>query len=214
MEAKWLENRLTAGRKETVVSNTSAASAGERSRVMGMRARNIKPGLFRNELLATQDPLFTLIFQGLWCMADREGRLEDRPAKIHININPCRPMTGTEQAIGWLAENGFIQRYEAGGVRYIQVENFLKHQNPHCKEAKSTIPAPCKHSAFPSDSGFLTPDSGFLTPDSLRSSSLGNLLPSYSDTAPGRVKNASKKEENRRSVASMAAAAVKAVPKQ
>ena len=41
-----------------------------------------------------------------------------------------------------LNDNGFIQRYEIAGERYIQVTNFLKHQNPHCKEQASVIPAP------------------------------------------------------------------------
>ena len=41
-----------------------------------------------------------------------------------------------------LNDNGFIQRYEIAGEKYIQVINFLKHQNPHCKEQASVIPAP------------------------------------------------------------------------
>ena len=46
------------------------------------RARNIKPGFFANENLAECDPLARLLFAGLWCLADREGRLEDRPKRI------------------------------------------------------------------------------------------------------------------------------------
>ena len=38
-----------------------------------MRARNLKPGFFKNETLAEIEPLGRLLFQGLWCMADREG---------------------------------------------------------------------------------------------------------------------------------------------
>src|SRR5206468_1572419 len=36
---------------------------------------------------------------------------------------------------------GFIRRYEAGGVRVIQVVNFGRHQRPHPKEPKSALPA-------------------------------------------------------------------------
>src|SRR5262244_3073085 len=53
-----------------------------------IRARNIKPGIFKNELLGAADPLLTLLFEGLWCMADREGRLEDRPLRIKAEIFP------------------------------------------------------------------------------------------------------------------------------
>jgi hypothetical protein len=107
-----------------------------------MRARNVKPSLFKNEFLATSDPLNTIIFEGLWCMADKEGRLEDRPRKIHLEINAGRAYEGTEAALAWLAEQGFILRYAHGADRYIQVVNFHKHQNPHPREAESVIPAP------------------------------------------------------------------------
>ena len=53
-----------------------------------MRARNIKPGFWRNEELAEISPAGRLIFIGLWCMADREGFLEDRPKKIKLEILP------------------------------------------------------------------------------------------------------------------------------
>lgn len=149
-----------------------------------MRARNIKPSLFKNELLAIADPLYTVVFAGLWCLADRRGRLEDRPAKIHFDINPGRAFEGTSGALDWLASNGFIARYEVNGTRYVQILNFEKHQNPHHREPESVIPAmpgaeppcmtvepgandECLGHGCPSsraDSGFLIPDSGFLKP--------------------------------------------------
>lgn len=106
-----------------------------------MRARNIKPSIFRNELLAVGDPLYTLIYEGLWCLADREGRLEDRPARIHLEVNPGRAFDGTARALEWLADNGFVIRYGCGEGRFIQVVNFAKHQKPHQNEKPSEIPA-------------------------------------------------------------------------
>jgi hypothetical protein len=147
-----------------------------------MRARSLKPSLFKNELLAVADPLYTVIFEGLWCAADRDGRLEDRPGKLHIEINPGRGFEGTERSLGWLAENGFVLRYEVAGVKYIQVLNFSKHQKPHVNEKPSVIPPPtcalgsasepeCTTLAESEhDQGTkhlaLTPDSGLLTPES------------------------------------------------
>ena len=69
-----------------------------------------------------------------------------------------------------LHQAGFILRYQVGGLRFIQVLNFSKHQNPHCREPESTIPAPDEHSARtvqeqgehrtgPADSLLLIPDS-------------------------------------------------------
>ena len=46
---------------------------------MPMRTRLLKPGFFMNEELARLPVRARLLFAGLWCLADREGRLEDRP---------------------------------------------------------------------------------------------------------------------------------------
>ena len=170
-----------------------------------MRARNLKPGFFRNEYLSNLDPLARLLFVGLWCLADREGRLEDRPGKIKIEVLPSDDCD-VEQMLEDLARpqgpNGerFIRRYLVEGKRCIQVLNFLRHQNPHIREAASLLPAPPvevdatqrasnapilhqastvlaaeTHQASPADS--LIPDS--LIPDSLIPDSLiaDSLIP-------------------------------------
>ena len=141
------------------------------------RARNIKPALFKNEVLGVADPLFTLCFEGLWLLADRDGRLEDRPIRIKAEIFPYRDGLKIENILDWLACNGFIIRYQYGENRYIQIINFAKHQNPHKNEAPSEIPEysdTCKTSDFigtDSDSiGCAPADS--LSLDSLSSDSL------------------------------------------
>jgi hypothetical protein len=149
------------------------------------RARNIKPGFFLNDKLAECDPLARLLFAGLWCIADREGRLEDRPKRIKAEVLPyddCDP----DDLLNQLAQRGFIIRYEVDGNRYIQITNFKKHQNPHVKEAPSIIPPPpeqelapekhCtstvqtpeKHDKDPADSLKLIPDSLKPHTDSLK----------------------------------------------
>lgn len=106
-----------------------------------MRARSIKPGFFTNEDLADVGPLGMLLFEGLWCMADREGRLEDRPRQIRAQVLPYFE-ADANQLLGALASRGFIVRYQAGSRRFIQIVNWLKHQNPHHMEQPSEIPAP------------------------------------------------------------------------
>lgn len=140
-----------------------------------MRARSLKPSLFTNELLAVADPLYTVVFAGLWCMADKEGRLEDRPAKIHMALNPGRAFDGTCRALEWLADNGFIHRYQAEEAKYIQVLTFWKHQHPHQNEKPSAIPAREKVTSACNQGSkhfALTPSS--LTPDSLNTAAGGN----------------------------------------
>lgn len=109
-----------------------------------MRARSIKPGVCDNELLGTADPFYTLLFERLWMIADREGRLEDRPLRIKAQAFPYREGLDVEPMLAWLTKNGFILRYAADGKRYIQVLEFKKHQKPHSNEQDSVIPPPKK----------------------------------------------------------------------
>jgi len=111
-----------------------------------MRARDIKPGFFLNEYLAACSPHARLLFIGLWMLADREGRLEERPKQIKAKIFPFEDVD-LEGLLEELAkspegDHPFIQRYEVKGKSYIQVVNFLKHQSPHPKERPSEIPPP------------------------------------------------------------------------
>ena len=144
------------------------------------RARNIKPSFFTNEDLVELSFETRLLFIGLWTLADRAGRLEDRPKRIKMAVFPADSVD-VERGLADLEEAKFIDRYEAEGKLCIQIINFLKHQNPHIKEAPSTLPerkstdkergehgastvqARCSNSASPADS--LIPDS--LIPDSL-----------------------------------------------
>ena len=106
-----------------------------------MRARNIKPGFFKNDTLAELEFAGRLLFIGLWGLADRAGRLEDRPKKVKAEIFPYDDVD-VGSFLGELAKRNFIIRYEAEGARYIQIVNFDKHQNPHPRETPSNIPAP------------------------------------------------------------------------
>lgn len=103
------------------------------------RARNIKPGFFRNADLVELSMEARLLFVGLWTLADREGRLEDRPKQIKMEIFPADNVD-CDALISAIAETGMLVRYDVDGKRYLQVVNFSKHQNPHRDEKASTIP--------------------------------------------------------------------------
>jgi len=114
------------------------------------RARNIKPSFFSNDDLADVDPLGRILFIGLWTVADREGRLEDRPRRIKAEVLPY-DICDVDSLLSDLEKHGFILRYASGDDRFIQVLNFTKHQNPHVKESSSTIPAPGQSDAGSSE---------------------------------------------------------------
>lgn len=105
------------------------------------RARSIKPGFFLNESLASLHPLTRILFEGLWCHADREGRLEDRPRRIKAEVLPYDDHD-VDEGLNDLQRCEFILRYRNCKSSYIQIVNFTRHQNPHVKEPASTIQAP------------------------------------------------------------------------
>ena len=104
------------------------------------RARNIKPGFFKNEELAECSAYARLLFIGLWTLADREGRLEYRPKRIKAEIFPYENVE-IGLLLMELQESMVLTPYRHGASTYIDIHNFKKHQHPHCKEAGSEIPA-------------------------------------------------------------------------
>jgi len=139
------------------------------------RARNIKPGFFHDADLVELPFETRLLFPGLWTIADREGRLEDRPRQIKMEIFPADNVD-IEAMLTQLYQSAFIIRYSSNGVALIQIANFSKHQNPHRDERASMLPPPteedmrtmqaqCKHGASMVQI-VLIPDSLNLIPDS------------------------------------------------
>lgn len=110
------------------------------------RVRFLKPGFFTNDKLAEVEPLGRLLFAGLWTIADREGRLEDRPKKIKAELLPY-DNCDVDNLLQQLHNKGFIIRYSHNGESYISIVNFGKHQTPHLKEQASVIPKPDKNDA-------------------------------------------------------------------
>lgn len=108
------------------------------------RIRTIKPDFFKDEKLADLSFGHRLLFEGLWCLSDREGRLEDRPRYIKVEIFPYDDID-VDAHLKDLDAHGLICRYEINDKEYIQIPNFLKHQRPNSREPLSEIPAPEKH---------------------------------------------------------------------
>lgn len=150
-----------------------------------MRSRNIKPGFFKNEYLAECPFEARLLYAGLWCIADREGRLEYRPKRIRAELFPFDEVD-VETLVQVLCKYGFVRMYTVGGEAFLDIPAFLRNQNPHVNEkpsdiepyerrdicsenadsSASTVQAPCEHNSDVVQVG-LIPDSCNLNPDSL-----------------------------------------------
>jgi len=105
-----------------------------------MRARNLRPGFYKNEDLAECSFAARLLFTGLWCLSDRVGYLKDRPKRIKIEIFPYDAELDIEPLLNELASHNFIIRYEAEGDRYIYIPGFRNNQSPHKNESSFGYP--------------------------------------------------------------------------
>jgi uncharacterized phage protein (TIGR02220 family) len=142
-----------------------------------VRSRNVKPGFFKNEDLSALPAHARLLFAGLWCLADRAGRLEDRPARIRAELFPYDETVTTPLLNGYLTDLeriGLVVRYEVGGRGLIEIVSWARHQHPHHTEKHSEFP-PSNHKDAKKNGGITVKEpeisrhtpSDSLIPDSL-----------------------------------------------
>ena len=106
-------------------------------------------------------------------LADKSGRLEDRPKRIAAQALPYDRTADVEVILNELQRGGFIVRYTADGIACIEICAFAKHQSPHVRESESELPgqgttkAAPQHNLGSAEASPRSPDSGFRIPDSL-----------------------------------------------
>lgn len=105
-----------------------------------MRRRQIDPDFFSSDQVIACSPFARLLFIGLWCIADREGRLLDEPARIKRQVLPDDHVDG-DALLGELASAGLIDRYVVDETALICCPGF-KRQPIHPHEAASKLPPP------------------------------------------------------------------------
>ena len=108
------------------------------------RIRYLKPSFFKDEDLASYPHWIRLLYAGLWGLADREGRLKDRPKQLKAEIFPYEDQD-VDSGLDVLSQKKsthrpFIVRYEVEGENYIEILKWNDHQTPHHTERKSEIP--------------------------------------------------------------------------
>jgi hypothetical protein len=104
------------------------------------RIRYLKPEFFSDEDIAELPFETRLFYQGLWCFADKEGRLEYRPKYFKVSIFPYDKVD-IEKCLNQLSNHKpFIQIYEVDEKKYIQILKWNDHQSPHHTEKNSIFP--------------------------------------------------------------------------
>lgn len=103
------------------------------------RIRTVKPSFFTSDDVCRCQPLARLLFIGLWCEADKAGRLIDKPGQIRMRVLPG-DVADVDVLLWELTDAGLIRRYVSDdGTPILQVMGFERHQRPHPKEPKSVL---------------------------------------------------------------------------
>ncbi len=103
------------------------------------RIRTIKPEFFTSDDICALSPLARLLYIGLWCEADREGRLTWTPGVLkrrYLSDDSC----DIESLGGELVGRGLVRLY-GDGLAWIP--SFARHQHVNVREAQSKLPSPC-----------------------------------------------------------------------
>lgn len=107
-----------------------------------MRRRELSPSFFTSEQVSSCSIPSRLLFAGLWCLADREGRLTDDPWRIRLAVFPT-DRVNVDALLDELVGHQLIVRYSTDtGDRLLAVPTFPKWQHVHPHEMKSALPAP------------------------------------------------------------------------
>lgn len=102
------------------------------------RIRTIKPDFFTSDDICALSPLARLLYIGLWCEADREGRLVWAPRVLRRRYLP-EDDCDIEALCRELLERELVVLYREG---LAWLPTFLKHQHVNPREAQSTLPPP------------------------------------------------------------------------
>jgi hypothetical protein len=149
------------------------------------RIRQIKPEFYMDDELAQCSRDARLLFPGLWILADRAGRLENRPAKIKAQVFPydCDiDAARVRDLLAQLEAHRFILIYEIDGRSYIQIRTFEKHQHCHRNEVPSQIPGPDQNDQSGDSSTSASPASDPLGPNPEHSVQIPSARGTYTST--------------------------------
>jgi hypothetical protein len=104
------------------------------------RIRTIKPEFFTSEDIVSLSPLARLLYIGLWCEADREGRMVWKPKTFKMRYFPADDCD-INALCDEIANAGLIKLYSDG---YAYIPAFHAHQHINPRETASQLPEPPK----------------------------------------------------------------------
>lgn len=104
------------------------------------RIRTVKPEFFTSESVLSVSPLARLFFIGLWCEADRDGRLKWKPKTLKFRYLPGDPVN-IEKLCTELEQAEMIVTYTIDNNDYCEIPSFKSHQVINNREKESELPS-------------------------------------------------------------------------
>lgn len=104
------------------------------------RIRTVKPEFFTSESVIAVSPLARLLFIGLWCEADREGRLKWKPKTLKFRYLPADSVN-IEKLCKELEDEKMIATYTVDDIDYCEIPGFKSHQVINNREKESELPS-------------------------------------------------------------------------
>jgi len=104
------------------------------------RIRTVKPEFFTSESVLSVSPLARLFFIGLWCEADREGRLKWKPKTLKFRYLPADSVN-IEKLCKELEQAEMIVTYTVDNNNYCEIPSFKSHQVINNREKESELPS-------------------------------------------------------------------------
>lgn len=116
------------------------------------RIRTVKPEFFTSESVLSVSPLARLFFIGLWCEADRDGRLKWKPKTLKFRYLPGDSVN-IEKLCVELEREKMIVTYSVDDVDYCEIPGFASHQVINNREKESELPSRVNHASTTRESG-------------------------------------------------------------
>ena len=109
-----------------------------------MKIRSVRPEFFADPTMAELDPLARLLYIGLWCYVDDDGRGEWLPKQIDGEVFPLETVD-IHALLAQLVSTARVVRYTDGDRAYFYIPTFTEYQKPNRKyDSKLPDPANCE----------------------------------------------------------------------
>jgi hypothetical protein len=105
------------------------------------RIRTLKPEFFTSKDIVRMPHLPRLVYQALWCEADREGRLVWDHETLKLRYFPIESFEEIEAACDALLTRGHAWLYRHDGCIYAWLQKFHVHQQINPRERASVLPS-------------------------------------------------------------------------